>query len=369
MFFRHSVSSVLISSSKVDAIRSVSTNSKLYFHKTLVCPNVQQSRNELNDQIMYVFNRENKVLQKERLAKLEDVEVYDYLKDEVGYRLSDRVFDIKKKFNTAVDLGCGRGHVSKNIQASSVEKLIMCDNSQSILSQAITPEDTDVIYEKKLVDEENIPFAENSIDLLISNLSLHWVNNLPGCFQQVMKCLKPDGVFLASLFGGETLYELRSAVQLAELERCGGVASHVSPFVQIRDVGSLLNRAGFSMLTIDVDEIVINYPSLFELMWDLKGMGENNASVNRTLRFPLDLQYASAAVYEKFYGQEAPEKNGGGMCIPATFQIIYLVAWKPDPSQPKPLARGSAEVSLKDLHRIDDIAKKKGFIKFDENKD
>ncbi|KAL1457677.1 hypothetical protein WDU94_007881 [Cyamophila willieti] len=318
---------------------------------------------------MYVFNRENKVLQKERSAKLEDVQVYDYLKDEVGYRLSDRIFDIKRKFDTVVDLGCGRGHVSKNIQASSVGKLIMCDNSKSILSQAITPEDTDVIYEKKLVDEENLPFEENSVDLIISNLSLHWVNNLPGCFQQVMKCLKPDGVFLASLFGGETLYELRSAVQLAELEQRGGVASHVSPFVQIRDVGSLLNRAGFNMLTIDVDEIVINYPSLFELMWDLKGMGESNASVNRTLRFPLDLQYASAAIYEKFYGQEAPEKNGGSMCIPATFQIIYLVAWKPDPSQPKPLARGSAEVSLKDLHRLDDIAKKKGFIKLDENKD
>lgn len=99
------------------------------------------------------------------------------------------------------------------------------------------------------------------------------------------------------------------------------------------------------------------------------GMGENNASVKRSLHFSRDLQYATAAVYEKFYGKMNEEKNGGGMCIPATFQIIYLVAWKPDPSQPKPLKRGSGEVSLKDLHRIDDIAKQKGFLKLDENKD
>lgn len=318
---------------------------------------------------MYVFNRENKVLQKERAALNEDVQVYDYLKDEVGYRLSDRVFDIKRKFNTIVDLGCGRGHVSRNIQASSVEKLIMCDNCESILNQATPPEDSDVIFEKKLVDEEHLPFEENSIDLLISNLALHWVNDLPGAFEQILKCLKPDGVFLASIFGGETLYELRSAIQLTEMERLGGVASHVSPFTQIRDVGSLLNRAGFSMLTIDVDEIVIHYPTVFELMWDLKGMGENNASMKRSLHFPRDLQYSTAAVYEKFYGKPNEEKNGGGMCIPATFQIIYLVAWKPDPSQPKPLKRGSGEVSLKDLHRLDEIAKEKGFIKLDENKE
>ncbi|XP_026685214.1 arginine-hydroxylase NDUFAF5, mitochondrial [Diaphorina citri] len=265
--------------------------------------------------------------------------------------------------------GCGRGHVSKNIQASSVEKLIMCDNCESILSQAEPPEDTEVIYEKKFVDEEHLPFAENSVDLLISNLALHWVNNLPGCFQQVLKCLRQDGVFLASIFGGETLYELRSAVHLAEMERRGGVASHISPFTQIRDVGSLLTRAGFNMLTIDVDEIVIHYPSMFELMWDLKGMGESNACVNRSLHFPLELQYASAAIYEKYYGKPNDDKNGGGTCVPATFQIIYLVAWKPDPSQPKPLKRGSGEVSLKDLHRIDDIAKQKGFIKVDEDKD
>lgn len=114
-------------------------------------------------------------------------------------------------------------------------------------------------------------FEENSLDMVMSSLSLHWVNNLPECFRAINRGLKPDGVFIASLFGGETLFELRSALQLAEMERKGGLSPHISPFTQIRDIGGLLNMAGFTMLTIDTDEVVVEYPSMFELMWDLKG--------------------------------------------------------------------------------------------------
>lgn len=106
---------------------------------------------------------------------------------------------------------------------------------------------------------------------MVSSLALHWVNDLPKAFKQILKALKEDGVFLASVFGGDTLYELRSSLQLAELERQGGISPHISPFTEVRDIGSLLTNAGFSMLTIDADEIVVNYPSMFELMWDLKG--------------------------------------------------------------------------------------------------
>lgn len=106
---------------------------------------------------------------------------------------------------------------------------------------------------------------------MISSLSLHWVNDLPKAFKRILESLKQDGVFLAAVFGGDTLYELRSSLQLAELERRGGLSPHVSPFTEVRDIGSLLTRAGFAMLTIDTDEIVINYPTLFELMLDLKG--------------------------------------------------------------------------------------------------
>lgn len=98
------------------------------------------------------------------------------------------------------------------------------------------------------------------------------MNNLPAAFSNILKALKSDGVFIASVFGGDTLYELRSSLQLAELERRGGLSPHISPFTEIRDIGSLLTRAGFTMLTIDTDDIIINYPSMFELMWDLKGI-------------------------------------------------------------------------------------------------
>lgn len=107
---------------------------------------------------------------------------------------------------------------------------------------------------------------------MISSLNLHWVNDLPTAFKSILNSLKEDGVLLASVFGGDTLYELRSSLQLAELERKGGVSPHISPFTEVRDIGSLLTRAGFTMLTIDTDEIVISYPSMFELMLDLKGI-------------------------------------------------------------------------------------------------
>lgn len=179
------------------------------------------------------------------------------------------------------------------------------------------------------------------MDLVISSLSLHWVNDLPNCFNTINRSLKPDGVFIASLFGGETLFELRSSLQLADMERKGGISPHISPFAHIRDIGSLLNRAGFTMLTIDTDEIVVNYPSMFELMWDIKGMAENNAAINRPLNINRDIMLAAASIYKDLYG-----KNES---IPATFQVIYLLGWKPCNSQPKPLPRGSADVSLKEL--------------------
>ncbi|KAL9916452.1 arginine-hydroxylase NDUFAF5, mitochondrial [Glossina fuscipes] len=289
-----------------------------------------------------IFDRKAKKFQRERAAIREDVELYDYLKEEIGFRLSDRIFDIKREFENAADLGCSRGFLSRHVLAESVKHLTLCDMSPTMLSQAQgTP---GLRISKKEMDEENIEFAENSLDLVMSSLSLHWVNDLPGCFSRIIKSLKPDGVFIASMFGGDTLYELRSSLQLADLERKGGIAPHISPFTQIRDVGALLNRAGFTMLTIDTDELVIGYPSMFELMWDLKGMAENNAAFNRPAHLDRDIMLAASAIYKELY-----TKDKG---VPATFQIIYLVGWKPGPNQPVPLARGSGEVSLKDLGKM-----------------
>ena len=123
-------------------------------------------------------------------------------------------------------------------------------------------------------------FEPNSLDLVISSLNLHWVNDLPKAFKRILEGLKQDGVFMAAVFGGDTLYELRSSLQLAELERRGGLSPHISPFTEVRDIGSLLTRAGFTMLTIDTDEIVIEYPTMFELMWDLKGNTKNSIDLS-----------------------------------------------------------------------------------------
>lgn len=295
-----------------------------------------------------IFDRKAKTLQKQRSASLPDVEVYDYLKEEIGYRLADRIFDIKRKFNHVVDLGCGRGYVSKHITADNVEKLTMCDLSPLMLEQATGPEEG-VEVKRLVVDEENLPFEPESVDLFISSLNLHWVNDLPGSFDQIMKCLKSDGVFLASVFGGDTLFELRCALQLAGLEREGGVSAHISPFTQVRDIGSLLTRAGFTMQTVDTDEIRVGYPTMFELMHDLKGMGESNAAWNRRPHLHRDTMLAASTIYSELYGNEKG--------IQATFQIIYLLGWKPDSSQPKPLQRGTGNVSLKDLYRLDEIVK------------
>ncbi|KAG8336185.1 arginine-hydroxylase NDUFAF5, mitochondrial [Homalodisca vitripennis] len=307
---------------------------------------------------MNVFDRKAKSKQKERAGGMPDVEVYDYLKSEIGYRLSDRVLDVKRTFKCALDLGCSRGYVSKHIIADSVEKLIMCDTSPTYLSQASPPEEG-VVVERLVVDEEDLPFESDSLDLVISNLSLHWVNDLPGTFSQIMRVLKNDGVFMASVFGGDSLFELRCSLQLAELERVGGLSPHISPFTSVQDIGNLLTRSGFTMLTIDTDEIVVGYPSMFELMWDLKGMGESNAARNRSLHLSRDKMLAAAAIYQEMYGQEDK--------IPATFQVLYMVGWKPDPSQPKPAERGSGQVSLKDLYRLDEVVKDIKKMPLDDN--
>lgn len=296
---------------------------------------------------MNVFDRKAKRLQRDRAAVAEDSDLYDYLKDEFGYRLSDRLYDIKRKFNVAVELGSGKGLATRNIYSDMVDMLYQCEFSLKTLERSHTS--PEVPTYKLIVDEESLPFRDNSLDLVFSSLSLHWVNDLPGCFKQVQRALKNDGVFLGSMLGGETLYQLRVSLQLAETEREGGFSAHISPFTDVQDLGNLLSRAGFTMLTIDIDEITINYPTMYELMYDLKGMAENNCSWSRRPVLHRDTMIAAAAIYQAMYG------NDKG--VPATFQVINFIGWKPDPTQPKAAERGSGEVSLKDLDKINQLAK------------
>lgn len=195
-----------------------------------------------------------------------------------------------------------------------------------------------------LPDEEStLPYADDTFDLVLSSLSLHWINDLPGVLAQVNRVLKPDCAFIGAMLGGDTLYELRTSLQLAEQERRGGVSPRLSPLADVRDVGGLLQRAGFTMLTVDVDDIVVDYPDSFALMRDLQAMGEGNAVLGREMGpLPRDVLLAADAIYRALHG------NPDGS-LPATFRIIYMIGWKESAAQPRPLPRGSGELNLKDI--------------------
>ncbi|KAJ7373128.1 NADH dehydrogenase [ubiquinone] 1 alpha subcomplex assembly factor 5 [Desmophyllum pertusum] len=220
---------------------------------------VQERQDEA---IMNVFDRKAKRRQKNRAALAEDVAVYDYLRDEVAERMVDRIGDIARHFPMALDLGCGRGHISKYLTKEQVGTLVMSDMAENMLFNSFIL----IIYNvmlprhnaslvsfqpiKVVADEEFLPFPQNNFDLVVSSLSLHWVNDLPGTFRQINHCLKDDGVFIGAMFGGETLYQLRAALQLAETEREGGFAAHISPCGSKRSWKIFLTRSGFTLTTV-----------------------------------------------------------------------------------------------------------------------
>lgn len=149
------------------------------------------------------------------------------------------------------------------------------------------------------------------------------------------------------MFGGDTLFELRTSLQLADSERRGGVSPHISPLADVRDVGGLLGKAGFKMLTVDVDDVVVEYPDTFALMKDLQGMGEANAILRRELGpMSRDVLLANEAIYRALHGDEDKDGAGG---IPATFRVIYMIGWKEGPDQPTPLKRGTGDVNMQDV--------------------
>jgi ubiquinone/menaquinone biosynthesis C-methylase UbiE len=191
-------------------------------------------------------------------------------------------------------------------------------------------------------DDEWLPFADESFDLVTSVLSLHAVNDLPGTLVQIRRVLKPDGLFIAAMFGGETLKELRLAFAAAEEETLGGVSPRVAPFADVRDVGGLLQRAGFALPVADVERTVIRYRDLMRLFADLRAIGETNVLAERRSQ-TLSKRTLAALVREyqaRFTDSEAR--------FPATFEIVFLTGWAPHDSQQKPLRPGSARARLSD---------------------
>uniref|UniRef100_A0A5K3EM54 Arginine-hydroxylase NDUFAF5, mitochondrial n=1 Tax=Mesocestoides corti TaxID=53468 RepID=A0A5K3EM54_MESCO len=196
-----------------------------------------------------VFDRKAKKLQRARASLRDDPSLYDYIRDEAAFRLADRVCDITRTFDTVADLGCGRSHLIQHLTSDSVKFVYQCDNSIEILNQQRPS--PDVINSLLNIDEERLPFKDNSLDMIITSLSLHWVNDLPATLSQVLRSLKPDGCLLGVTFTVDTLFELRVSLQLAEAERLGGFACHVSPFVESSRFGELLKEQGFSLISLE----------------------------------------------------------------------------------------------------------------------
>jgi SAM-dependent methyltransferase len=189
---------------------------------------------------------------------------------------------------------------------------------------------------------ETIPLPPQSIDLAVTLLSLHSVNDIPGMLIQIRRALKPDGLFLGALAGSGTLAELRESLLLAETELFGGASPRIAPFVDVRDAGGLLPRAGFALPVADTETIRVRYASMFELMRDLRAMGETSVLAARPRR-PVPALYVTGAA--EIYAERHAEPDGR---IPATFQIVWLSGWAPDASQQKPLKPGSAAARLAD---------------------
>ncbi|GAA5930289.1 hypothetical protein JCM3775_004353 [Rhodotorula graminis] len=291
-----------------------------------------------------VFDRDLKRNQRNRAARhVQRSRLTDYVKDDVAQSMVDRLLDIKRRYPLVLDVGSGPGFLAKHLDPEITQKVVMVDGARQMLYRDEDVE-TEVPVERVHLDEEELAshFEENSHDCIMSCLSMHWINDLPGTLVQIKRTLRPDGVFIGSMLGGDTLFELRTSLQLAELEREGGISPRISPMTDSQSVTSLLNRAGFALSTVDVDEVQIAYPSIHELVDDLKWMGEGNAVVNRRRTLSPETLLAAGEIYKELHGLE----DGS---IPATFQIMHMIGWKPDPSQPKPAKRGSGSTNLADV--------------------
>lgn len=258
-----------------------------------------------------------------------------FLKREVAERLAERLDPILRRFPLALDLGAHDGALSASLAGrGGIERVIKADLSPALLAAGSGA--------RVAVDEEWLPFADESVDLVVSALSLHWVNDLPGALVQINRALKPDGLFLGATFGPATLRELREAFAQAEIEVLGGVSPRVSPFLDAGEAAGLLQRARFALPVADSETITVTYADPLALLMDLRGMGETNALIERR-RAPMGraLLGRMLALYRERWA-------GADGRVPATFEIVTLTGWAPHESQQKPLPRGSATMRLAD---------------------
>ena len=244
-----------------------------------------------------------------------------FLLDRVAEDLAERQQVVLREFNDGIDLGTPGDQV----------RAALTRNVRQLRAAALPVSDT-----------EPLALASASLDLVVSALALQFVNDLPGVLAQIRRALKPDGLFLAAMIGGETLTELRQSFAAAEAEVEGGVSPRVAPFADLRDLGGLLQRAGFALPVTDVDRIVVRYDNAFALMQDLRRMGATNV-LNERRRTPS--RRATFVRMAQVYAERFADPDGR---IRATFDIVWMSGWAPHDSQQKPLKPGSAKMSLAD---------------------
>jgi SAM-dependent methyltransferase len=281
-----------------------------------------------------IFDR---TLLRERRARAAALGPATFLIDRVADDMAGRLAAVLRQFDIAADIGTPTD-AARRALVGRVGVIVAANPMASGGAFAVA------------ADEEALPFRDGSLDLAVSALALQFVNDLPGALVQIRRALKPDGLFLAAMIGGESLVELREAFAQAESEIEGGVSPRVAPFADLRDLGALLQRAGFALPVTDIDRVTVRYATPLALMHDLRRMGAANALAERR-RTPL--RRATLRRLFEIYAERFADADGR---IRATFEIVWLSGWAPHESQQKPLAPGSAKVRLADALRTTEIS-------------
>ena len=286
-----------------------------------------------------IFSKKKNQISRSRASALNSD--YDYLFDEVNNRLFDRLNFIKRKFTNTLELGSRTGNtINLFNKKKDIKNIFISDISNEMLKIA-KKKQSDKKIEFLSIDEENLSFESNKFNLVFSNLYLHWSNDLLKVLNEIYRVLKPDGLFLCSIFGSETLNELKYSLCEAEEKISKNIYPRVSPFVRLQDAGGLLQKIGFQLPVIDKDSIKIFYKDIFALMKDLKGMGESNSLIDRKKNFTSKKLFNVA---NDIYKKKFSENNK----IYATFEILYFIGWTKHSSQQKPKKPGSANRRLSD---------------------
>ncbi|KAI3389969.1 hypothetical protein SNEBB_001466 [Seison nebaliae] len=295
--------------------------------------------------IKKLFDRSLKCAQRNRIAQLKDYENYKYIKDEVGYNLIERVYDIKRNFPKILNLGSDLGSFGQHLTSETTQHLVLVDSSKMMLELTELPkEEENIKIEKICADEESFYDEMMKFDLIVSSLSMHWMNDVEKCLSNLYKMLKDDSPLIVSLFGGDNLFELRVSLQLAEMELRNGISNHLIPTINAENIGHILVKNSFELLTIDSYDLQIGYPSIRALLVDLQRMGESSCLVDR----PLHLRRDVIDLAEKIYREKFPGERDKS--IVATYEILNFIGWKKVTVEAIPPSK--PEMSFKDLHKL-----------------